>query len=132
MDYTTFTSEIKLIRSYRRSKKEIETQIDSLWYELSGVKGVNFKKEPSSHNPSLTEIRRLELYDEIEELNRELDFTIEAIKRYERNLNLLPSDIREMVEQIYFKDVPMATVSENAGYSTSGLYNRIRRAVEKI
>ena len=67
MDYKTFKNEISNLKAYCRSLEEIQTELDMLWYELTGVKGVQYDKQPSSYNQSLSENYRLELLDKIEQ-----------------------------------------------------------------
>jgi DNA-directed RNA polymerase specialized sigma subunit len=132
MDYKTFKNEISNYQAYMRSADEIKTELDLLWYELTGVKGIQYNKQPSSYNQELSESYRLELLDRIENKEKELDFTIMAIERYESELGRLPSDIRELVEQIFINGKTFAEVGKKVGYSDNGLHYKIKKEVEKI
>lgn len=132
MDYRVFKNEISNLKAYYRSKKEIENELEVMWHELSGLKAIRYDKQPSSFNPELSESYRLELIDRIEKKQKELDYTILAIERYESELNRLPSDIREMVEQIFILGKTFAEVGKTIGYSDNGLHYKIKKEVEKI
>lgn len=132
MDYRVFKNEISNLKAYYRSKKEIENELEVMWHELSGLKAIRYDKQPSSFNPELSESYRLELIDRIEKKQKELDYTILAIERYESELERLPSDIREMVEQIFILGKTFAEVGKTIGYSDNGLHYKIKKEVEKI
>lgn len=132
MNYEVFKNELKNLKAYYKSKKEIETELEVLWYDLTGVKGVRFDIEHVSYNPSLAEQMKLEMLDKIEEKNKELDYTILAIDRYESNLKALPSEIREWVKQILIEGKTYREMGKKVGYSANGIYQRIKREVERI
>lgn len=132
MDYRVFKNEISNLKAYCRSKKEIEIELEVMWHELSGLKAIRYDKQPTSYNPEMSESYRLELIDRIEKKQKELDYTILAIERYENELERLPSDIREMVEQIFILGKTFAEVGKTIGYSDNGLHYKIKKEVEKI
>ena len=132
MDYKTFTNEIRNIKAYSKSISEIKIELELLWYELSGVKGIQYDKQPSSYNPELNESYRLELLDRIESKENELDFTYLAIERYRANLDRLPSDIRWIVEQIFIENKTFAEIGKIVGYSDRGLHYRVKKEIEKL
>ena len=132
MDYKTFKNEISNLKAYYRSLKEISNEIEKLNYDLAGVKGVRFDRQPASYNPAMRENYRLELIEKIEAAERELDYTQLAVKRYEANLNRLPKEIRHAVKQIFIEGKTFAEVGKNMGYSDHGLHNRIKKEIEKI
>lgn len=132
MDYRVFKNEISNLKAYYRSKKEIENELEVMWHELSGLKAIRYDKQPTSYNQEMSESYRLELIDRIEKKQKELDYTILAIERYESELNRLPSDIKEMVEQIFILGKTFAEVGKTIGYSDNGLHYKIKKEVEKI
>lgn len=132
MDYRVFKNEVSNLKAYYRSKKEIENELEVLWHELSGLKAIRYDKQPTSYNPEMSESYRLELIDRIEKKQKELDYTILAIERYESELERLPSNIREMVEQIFILGKTFAEVGKTIGYSDNGLHYKIKKEVEKI
>ena len=132
MNYEVFKNELKNLKAYLESKNELETELEVLWYDLTGVKGVRFDVEHVSYNPQLAEQLKLELIDKIEHKEKELDFTCLAIERNETHLKALPSDIRLCCKQIFIQGKTFAEVGRNVGYSANGIYQRIKREVEKI
>lgn len=132
MDYKTFKNEISNIKAYTKSISDIKTELELLWYELTGVKGIQYNKQPSSYNPELNESYRLELLDRIESKEKELDFTYLAIERYRANLDRLPSDIRWIVEQIFIDNKTFAEIGKTVGYSDRGLHYKVKKEIEKL
>ena len=132
MDYKVFKNEISNLKAYYRSRKEIEADLEVLWHELSGLKAIRYDKQPSSFNPEMSATYTLELIDRIETKQKELDYTIMAIERYESHLKQLPSDIRDMVEQIFILGKTFAEVGKTIGYSDNGLHYKIKKEIEKI
>ena len=132
MDYRTFKNEISNLKAYTRSARELENEIDALWYELTGVKGVQYDKLPSSYNSDLSENFRLELLDRIEFKQKELDFTMLAIERYQNELNRLPDDIKNYVVQIFIYGHTFAEIGEKIGYSDRGLHYKVKKEIERL
>ena len=132
MDYRTFKNEISNLKAYTRAARELECEIDALWYELSGVKGIQFDKLPISYNPELNESYRLDLIDEIETKQKELDFTLLAIERYKDELERLPDDIKDVVVQIFINGHTFAEIGQKVGFSDRGLHYRVKREIEKL
>ena len=132
MDYKTFKNEVSNLKAYYRSAEQIETDLELLWYELTGVKGIQYDKQPSSYNQSLSENYRLELLDKIEQKEKELDYTRMVIDHDLRQLNHLPSNIRELVELIFIQGKTFAEVGKMVGYSDRGLHYIVKREIEKL
>lgn len=132
MEYLTFKNEISNLRSYYKSLKELEEERERLFYELRGVKGIQYDKQPSSHNPELAESFRLELIEQINQLDTEIEFTSQTIKRYESNLNRLPGDIRSLVVLLFINGKTFKEVGEMTGYSDNGLHYQIKKEIEKL
>lgn len=132
MDYKVFKNEISNLKAYYQSLIEINNDLERLSYDLTGVKGVRFDRQPGSFNPSLSEYRKLDLIEKIEEKEKELDYTQLAIKRYESNLNKLPKPIRDAVVQIFIQGRTFAEMGKLLGYSDHGLHYKIKKEVEKI
>lgn len=132
MDYKTFKNEISNLKAYYKSLAEIKDEIEKLNYDLTGVKGVRFDRQPASYNQSLSEWYRLDLIEKIESKEKELDYTELAIKRYEANLKRLPKEIRYAVKQIFINGETFAETGEKLGYTDAGLHYVIKKEIEKL
>lgn len=132
MDYKTFKREMKNLKSYYKERKKLEEKLETLNYNMTGVKGVRFDREPSVPNYQAQEELRLEQIEDKEILEMRLTYTNLAIKLYERNLNALPSDIREICECLFIKGQTFTRIAKKHGYSINGLQYQIEKEVEKL
>lgn len=132
MDYQRFKNEISNLKAYYRSMVELEEETERLFYELTGVKGLRYDRQPTSYNQQMSESYRLELIEKLEQIEKEKDFTREVIDRYEKQLNRLPDEIRVMVVLLFIEGKSFREVSEMVGYSDHGLYYRIKKEIEKL
>ena len=132
MNYELFSSEMRNLKNQYESADKIQSEIDKMFYELTGVKAIRYDIEHVSPNPQLAEQRRLDLIEEMEEKEKELDNTYKVINYFESHLNLLPSNVREWTIQKFIQGKTFAEVGRNVGYSANGIYQRIKREVEKI
>lgn len=132
MDYQRFKNEISNLKAYYRSMVELEEETERLFYELTGVKGLRYDRQPTSYNQQMSESYRLELIEKLEQIEKEKDFTREVIDRYEKQLNRLPDDIRVMVVLLFIEGKTFREVSEMVGYSDHGLYYMIKKEIEKL
>lgn len=132
MEYQKFKNEISNLRAYYRSIKELEEERERLVYELSGVKGVRYDKQPTSYNPQLAESYKLEMIEKINEVEKEIAYTSETIKRYERNLDRLPGEIRTLVVLLFIHGKSFRELGKMVGYSDHGLYYKIKKEIEKL
>ena len=61
MDYKTWTYDLKMYQANKESINEARSKLDLILYAMTGVKGVDYTKIPSTFNPSLSEEKRLDL-----------------------------------------------------------------------
>lgn len=132
MDYYKFTYEMRLLGRLYKSMIDLESEYERIIYEMSGVKGIRYDKEPSSHNPILAESIRSEYSEKLTEIETQIDKTQIAIKDYESDFNRLTDEFKPLVEQLFIKGKSFAEVGRNVGYSDNGLYNKVRRYIEKL
>lgn len=132
MDYQTFKNETSNLKAYYKSIRELEEERERLFYELTGVKGIQYDKQPSSYNQEMSESYRLELIEKIEQTEKEIAYTMQTIERYEKRISRLPSDIREIVDLLFIHGKTFKEVGEMTGYSDNGLHYRIKKEIEKL
>ena len=132
MDYQTFKNEISNLKAYYRSLDELQRERERLFYDLTGVKGVRFDRQPGSYNQTMAENFRLEMIEQLDELDKEIEFTCQTIKRYESNLDRLPGDVRTLVILLFIKGKTFSEVGHIVGYSDHGIYQKIKKEIEKL
>lgn len=132
MNYDTFKHEVSVLKAYKKSLRQIEEEMEDIIYQYCGVKGIRYDREPSIRNVAMEEATKLKMSEALEEPQREYDFTLMMIQRIERNLLLLPQDVREMCVMHYVDRMPLAYVGDAYGYTPSGAIRKMQREVEKI
>lgn len=132
MDYYKFTYEMRLLGRLYKSMTDLENEYERIIYEMSGVKGIRYDKEPSSHNPILAESIRSEYSEKLTEIENQIDKTKIAINQYESDFNQLTDEFKPLIEQLFIQGKSFAEVGKNVGYSDNGLYNKVRRYIEKL
>ena len=132
MDYKTFKNELSNYRAYQKSLIQINDEIELIVYEMTGVKGIRYDKQPMSFNPYLTAETRERLSHRLDEWECKLDHTLMKINDIERDLAKLPDDIRELCIMIFADGMTFIEVGNKVGYSDNALWHRIRKEVEKI
>lgn len=136
MKVELFILQMKMLKQYQDSRKEIEQRIDDLCYQYMGVRGVRYDKQPTSTNEAALMELRLKLSEALVEPERELDFTIYAINQLKPlvygNLNRLPDDVKKACELVFFENKTYYEAGKIMGYSDNGLWQRIRREVKKL
>lgn len=132
MDYKTFKNELENYYKYLKSVEKIKEEIENIIYEMTGVKGIRYDKEPTSFNPQLSNERILDLIDKKEEKEIELDYTIASIRYIERKLSKLDKEDKEICLKIISEGISAEKVRREVGYSKSGIWKRIKRELTGI
>lgn len=136
MRYELFVLQLKMLKAYEESKEDIEREIDDIVYQFCGVKGVRFDKEPAQYNQYLSQEAFYEMSERLKEPEKELDFTVMAIKRMkpivEENISKLPELTQKAVKLLFFENKTYEEVGNIIGYSDHGIWQKVRRDVEKL
>ncbi len=126
-----------ILKSYRlrvQQKKEAEQDLELIWYELSGVKGVAFDKVPSTS--SMEDWRKVARFEEKEEDIRRIlkrkERAEEGITEARELLNALSGDMRGIVNRLYVNGESYTKVAQDEYMSVSGLYGRVMKAFKDI
>ena len=132
MNYATFKNELRNLYSYERELNKINSSIADLCYVMKGVKGIDYSKIPASPNPEVVAEKRLDLIEQLEELETEKQRLTLNIKHIYTTLSKLNGNDMEIVMEIIVKKVNAEKVAIENGYSRSGIWARIKREIEKL
>ena len=130
MEYSLFMGELKLAMKHIVSIAECKNKKELLYYELSGVKGVRFDREPISHNPELTEELRLELIDKIALLDEEIAMSRKTIKVIKNKIKQLSFDNQRVCLMI-INGLSLGEIGREFSYSKSAIQYRLKKEVEE-
>lgn len=131
MTYDVFTSNLSKLKAYKKQMKGLEDDLNEIFYEMTGVKGVGFDSIPTSFNPHLAELKRLDLIDEYEDRLREYNFMGIAIEIVETMLKEMPEDLQRMLKDKFVKGMTYEKLGMKYGYSHSGIQYKLKTETEK-
>lgn len=131
MEYRVFTSNLAHLKDIRKSIETVKSRLEVKQYEESGVKGIDYTHIPSSHNPSVTALKRLELVDEVDELTRELNWLMLTVYETESVLNRLPEELKDMLVDVFVNGMTFKATGLKYGYSDNGLWHYLKRETER-
>lgn len=131
MEYRVFTSNLARLKDIRKSIESVKTRLEVKQYEESGVKGIDYTHTPTSHNPSVTALKRLELVDEVDELTRQLNWLTATVEEIESLLARMPEELQIMLTEVYVKNMTFRAVGLKHGYSDHGLWQMLKRETER-
>ena len=132
MNYAVFKNELRNLYAYERDLFRVKDEIDNLTYIMTGVRGISYSKIPASSNPEITAEKRLELIEQMEELENEKKRLQLNISHIYSTLSKLNDQDMEIVVQIIAKKHNAEIVANENGYSKSGIWARIKREIEKL
>ena len=110
----------KLAKIYRfniQRSKEIETEIEDLYYLVAGVKGVNPYKQPGTTNNMIKELARLKSADKVEAMENYRKWNIQTAKIIKTVINKVDPSKKDIVVDLLIKDLGYQTVCEKYGYT---------------
>ena len=131
MTYEVFTKNLSQLKSYKKMKKELKSDLDIILYDMTGVKGVRYDSIPMSFNPSLSAIKSLEMVEKYEDKLREFNWVCMCIEEVEKTLEGMPEEIQTMLKEKYVKGITYQKLGEKYGYSDNGLWHYMKRETEK-
>lgn len=120
--------EIRSYRQYKAYRSRLNDRLDTLWYELTGVKGIRYDKAHFNADPSVTEERRLALLDKVTVIETELARVESQIDHIDRLLSAMPKEDRKLVTYTLI-DGNTYRQAEDVFYIT---YSAIARKVDRI
>lgn len=131
-EINAFINELKNYRFYQERIKRLDDLIDTCFYWLSGVKGIQYDKLPSTYNPELTEENRLRILEEIELHRNNKEETETKIKELDRVISLLEEDVQRHIKDIYIKGMTYGKVAYREHMSQEGVRKRIKKELRKV
>ena len=136
MNYDLFKYQMKMIKLYREYKEDLENEIDDIIYRYCGVKGINYDKEMFTNSSYTNDNKLLDLSEKLEEPQKALETTYRAINELEpivnANLDKLPADIKEIVIDIFWNNKTFEQIGYEVGYSNYGIWNKVKKEIQKI
>ena len=131
MTYDVFTTNLSKLKSYREQAVILKGELEDLFYIMTGVRGVGFDNIPTSFNPHLAEIKRLDLIEKYDEKMREYNSINMMVQTIESIYDRMPKDVKEMLKDVYIKKITFKKASVKYNYSDCGFWYMLKRETEK-
>ena len=122
----------KAYRGIMRELSDLETELNAKWYDATGVKGIRYDKIGGSAYQQFIELKRLDLFEEIEGLRVKIASLHGTIDELEIFLDAMEPETAKAVRQIYVYGRRYVDVARELYISKSGLEKRINKEIEKI
>ena len=131
MDYKIFTTNLANLKRMKGEHKKLSSKLEDLIYLETGVKGVSYGQVMTSHNPSLSALKRLEMVELVDDMCREINYLALAIDETEKCLNKMPTELKDMLTDKFIKGWTYDRVGEKYGFSHSGIQYRMENETQK-
>ena len=131
MDYKIFTTNLANLKRMKGEHKKLSSKLEDLIYLETGVKGVSYGQVMTSHNPSLSALKRLEMVELVDDMCREINYLALAIDETEKCLNKMPTELKDMLTDKFIKGWTYDKVGEKYGFSHSGIQYRMENETQK-
>lgn len=117
--------------AYLERLNKLDSKLELLYYELSGVKGVRYDKLPGSFNKLRADEKKYSLMKEISEVESEITRISLQIDRVDRVLDSIKDiEIRNAIYEIYIEGKRCRDVAEDLYMSHTTLLRKINKALE--
>lgn len=124
-DVRAFKNELRNYRYYQKRLKEINEEIENIYYSLSGLASKPFGASAGSTNQQAKEERKLEAIDKLNKLKDKANIYAKQIQSLERTLNACSEDIKDVLIKIYCDGHTYSSMAIYTYYSPRGLEKRI-------
>lgn len=131
MDYRTLTFAMSTYKENIISLRKAEAELEVIFYDLTGVKGVNAEQQGGSTN---TLQKALNWHTQDEKYNaklREVEYYQRALKIVEDAKKKIPSELWQMLEDKFVRGMTYSALGNKYGYSDHGIWTMMKRECER-
>lgn len=127
-----FKSKLKDYRIYYSMFLKLNERLSNLWYELEGVKAIQYDKEPSSHNNYLIQERKYALSEKIKEAQAQINSLNEKLSYIDCILEKMQPEIRDTIIDIYINKKSIRKAAKKCNISHTALLKRINKEIARL
>lgn len=127
-----FKEDLKNYRFLKTTVDSIKDEIEVLFYQETGVKGISFDKVHTSVNERYAQIKRLETIDKIEDLEKKLVEPSKRLKDIEDVLQQMSYYDRNIFNLKYLDGLSFNEIAKRYFISKAGIFYRMNEALRKI
>lgn len=128
-----FKNELKNYQFYLDEYDAVSKEIELMIYQMSGVKGIDYSKQSgNSFNESASEIKRLSMIEQLNELEIEKKEISMMILRINRKMSSLTKDERNLLMRLIVDKKTYEEICDELQIANKSLlYNEINKIIEK-
>lgn len=127
-----FKNELKNLEYYKESLTKVSDSLSLNWYELTGVKGVQYDKQRGAFNKDIADKRKYYLLGKIEAQEQEKRRLQANVQYIEDVLSLIKDqEIREAIVNIYVHKKTFRKEAKKHYMSHVTLYNQINKQLKE-
>lgn len=117
----------------KKRAKELEEKIEEVFHQLKNFKAITYGNIPTTTNPQEKEYHRLELIEKKAELEKELEFVNEYIKRVDAILTSMPYQEMKFFLMKYVNQKSYEAIAHEMNYSNgSAVYKKMNAILKKL
>ena len=131
-EITAFKNELRNYRFYQNKVKELKEEIDLIYYNLTGVKGVSFDRQPSGTSIELKNDKLYNQYHKLDNIDKKIKLYESRIESIEQTLNMLDEEVRSIVIGIYADNKTYRELSQTIHLSKSAIHYEINKHLKMI
>lgn len=129
MEVRVFKRELRNLREYELKLKGANELIDRLYYELSGLKAIDYSKIPV-HTPEDFSVKQ-RIYDELDKQKDRKEVLKVKINSIYEVLEGMPEDLRDAAVRVFADGERLEKIAREEFYLTDkGLLYRINKAIK--
>lgn len=129
-----FKNQLRNYSYYVKRKDMLIEEVNTLRYNLAGLKGVRYDKQMSNGSPNeaLIEENRLDMIDRINIKEKEISIISNLLDMINGHLEELSPDIKKACIEMYINGKTYESEAKELFYSKTGLFKAINRELEDI
>lgn len=120
-----FKKELESYNFYRQLAIEYSEELEQLYYQLGGLKGVNFEQKSNTTNQEVINRNKWHIREKIEVLENKLFKVSGRIQEIDEKLNKIPEDIRQPLVDIYAYGQTYVKVAKKLNMPVKKLFEKL-------
>lgn len=117
----------------KKRAKELEDKIEEIFHRLTNLKAITYDNVVGTTNSQEKEYQRLELIEKKAELEKELEFVNEYIKRVDAILTSMPYQEMKFFLMKYVNQKSYEAIAHEMNYSNgSAVYKKMNAILKKL
>lgn len=127
-----FKDDLKNYRYLKETVENIQEDIEYLLYQETGVKGISYDRVHTSTDERYAQIKRLEIIDKIEKLEKKLEEPYRRLSKINEVLEQMTYYDRNIFKLKYLEGMTFNDIAKRYYISKAGIFYRMNEALRKV